>query len=158
MNSRGKPEIGQTSVAVVTDKNSGLVKGYRGGPNRPDENIYPIQVSVYDVVRVKIVETFSHIQYLGRITLSVKCDNKRGLTRLIRFAPGFSLTNSIRVPFDIFSKTICKGSVVTPTKRTMFGCLNCFHTTASSKNDYKAHVFLSGRDKDVRYPTRTLEV
>ena len=72
MNGRGKSEICQTSVAVVTDKNSGLVKGYWGGPNRPDENIYPIQVPVYDVVRVKIVETFGHIQYLGRITLSVK--------------------------------------------------------------------------------------
>ena len=41
-NNRRKLEIGQTGVAVVTDENSGLAKGYRRGLNRSDENIYPI--------------------------------------------------------------------------------------------------------------------
>ena len=138
-NNRRKPEISQASVAVGANDNSGLAKGYRWGPNRPNENIYPIQISVYGVVRVKILETFSYIQQLDKITLSVKCDYRERLTRPIRFVPGFSLRNSVRVPFDIHSETICKGSVVTPTKGTMFGCLNCFHITAASKNDYKAH-------------------
>ena len=49
-------------MAVAIYENSGLVKGYQGGPNRPNENIYSIQVSVYGVVCVKVVETFGHIQ------------------------------------------------------------------------------------------------
>ena len=125
-------------MAVTTNENPGLTKGYQWGPNRPNKNIYPIQASVYDAVCVKIVETFSHIQYLERITLSVRCDYKKGPTRLIRFALGFFSMNSVRVPFGIHSETICKGSVVTPIKGTMLGCLNRFHITAASKNDYNA--------------------
>ena len=138
-NNRRKLDISQTSVAVAADENSGLAKGYQWDSNRSKENIYPIQVSVYSVVRVKIVETFSYIQYLERVTLLVKCSDRKKLTRLIRFVPGFSLTNSVRVPFDIHSETICKGSVVTPIKGTMFGCFNRFHMMAASKNDYRAH-------------------
>ena len=93
---------------------------------------------MYDVVRVKIVETFGYIRYLDRIMLPVKRNDEERLTRLIRFAPRSFSTNSVRVPFGIHSETICKGSVVTPTKGTMFGCLNRFHITAASKNDYKA--------------------
>ena len=137
-NNREKLKVGQTSVAITTDENSGLAKGYRGGPSRPNENTYPVQVPVHDVARVKIAETFGHIQYLYRIMLPLKCNDKKRLTRLIRFAPGSFSTNSVRVPFGIHSETICKGSVVTPTKGTMFGCLNRFHITAASKNDYKA--------------------
>ena len=139
VNNRGKLEICQTSMAVTANKNSGLAKGYRWGPNRPNENTYRIQASVYDVVCVKIVETFSYIQYLDRIMLPVKCNDKKRLTKLIRFASGFLLTNSVRVPFGIHSETICKGSIVTPTKGITFGCFNRFHMTAASKNDYKAH-------------------
>jgi len=62
-----------------------------------------------------------------------------GLTRLIRFAPGFFSMNSNRVPLGIHSETICKGFFVTPMKGTMFGCLSLFRITASLKNDYKAH-------------------
>ena len=94
---------------------------------------------MHDAVRVKIVEAFGHIQYLNRITLSIKCNYKKRLTRLIRFASGFFSMNSVRVPFDIHSETICKGFVVTPTRGTMFGCLNPFHMKASSKNHYNAH-------------------
>ena len=94
---------------------------------------------MYDVIRVKIVETFSYIQYLDRIMLPVECNDEKRLTKLIRFAPGFFWTNSVRVPFGIHSETICKGSIVTPTKGTIFGCLNRFHITAASKNDYNAH-------------------
>ena len=137
-NNREKLKIGQTSVVIVTNENSGLAKGYRWGPNRSNENTYPIQAPVYDVIRVKIVETFGYIQYLDRVRLPVKCDAKKRLTRLIRFAPGFFSTNSVRVPFGIHSETICKGSVVTPKKGTMFGCLNRFHIMAASKNDYNA--------------------
>ena len=91
------------------------------------------------VVRVKIVETFGDIQNLEKMTLSVKCDDKKRLTRLIRFLPGFLSMNSIRVSFGIHSETICKGFVVTPMKGTTFGCLSLFHTTASLKNDYSTH-------------------
>ena len=77
------------SVAIVTNENPGLAKGYRWGPNRLNENIYPIQVSMYNVVCVKIIETFSNIQYLKRITLSIKWSYRERLTWLIRFVPGF---------------------------------------------------------------------
>ena len=101
--------------------------------------MYPIQIPVYGVVSVKIVKTFGHIQYLDRIMSPVKHNYDRKLTRLVRFAFGFFSMNSIRVPLDIHSEMICKGSVVTPMKGTMFGCLNLFHMKASLKNDYKAH-------------------
>jgi len=88
---------------------------------------------------MKIVETFGDIQQLGKITLSVKYDDRKRLTRLIRSVPGFLSMNSIRVPFGIHCETTCKGFVVTPMKGTMFGCVNLFQVTASLKNDYKAH-------------------
>ena len=91
---------------------------------------------MYDAVRVKINKTFGHIQHLDKITLSIKCNYKKRLTRLVRLASGFFSMNSIRVPFDIHSETICKGFVVTPTKGAMFGCLNLPHMEASSKNHY----------------------
>ena len=109
------------------------------GLNQPKGNIYPIQVSVYNVVHMKIVETFSHIQYLERLTLSVRWSCRERLTRLIQFAPGFSLRNLVRVPFDIYSEMICKESIITPAKGTMFGCFSCFHIMATLKNDYRAH-------------------
>ena len=95
---------------------------------------------MYGVVRVKVVQTFGYIQQLEKVSLSVKRKQKKSLTRLIRFAPGSSLMNSVRVLFDIHSQTICKGSVVTPVKGTMFGCFNLFHMMAASKNDYKPHM------------------
>ena len=91
---------------------------------------------MYDAVRVKINKTFGHIQHLDKITLSIKCNYKKRLTRLVRLTSGFFSMNSIRVPLDIHSETICKGFVVTPTKGTMFGCLNLPHMEASSKNHY----------------------
>jgi hypothetical protein len=72
------------------------------------------------------------------MTLSIKYDDRRRLTRLIRFAPGFLSMNAFRVPFGIHPETICKGFVVTPTKGTIFGCLNLFRMTASLKNDCEA--------------------
>ena len=54
-----------------------------------------------------------------------------GLTRPIRFAPGFSLTYSVRIPFGIHSDINCKGFFVTPTKGTTLGCLSFFHMIAS---------------------------
>jgi len=71
--------------------------------------------------------------------LSIKCDHREGLTRPMRFALGFFSTNSVRVPFGIHSRTICKGSVVTPMKGTMFGCLNNRHKMASLENDRECH-------------------
>ena len=94
---------------------------------------------MYGVVCVKIPKTFGYIQQLGRVTSSVRWGYRERLTRLIRFAPGFFLMNSTRVPFGIHFKTICRGFVVTPMKGTMFGCPNLFHITASLKNDCKAH-------------------
>jgi len=137
-NDQSELEIRQTSVAVVTDENIGLAKSYRCGPKRLEENTYPFQVSVCDVVRVKIVKAFGYVQQLGRIMLSIKYDYREELTRPIRFAPGFFSTNSTRVPFGIHSETICKGFVITPVKGTMFGWFNLFQMMASLKNDYKA--------------------
>ena len=91
------------------------------------------------MVCVEIFKAFGYVQQLGRITLSVKCNYRGGLTKPIRFAPAFCATNSIRVPFGIHSQTTCKGSVVTPTKGTMFGCFSFFHIMASLKNDYETH-------------------
>ena len=134
---RGKLKIRQTSVAIVTDENAGLTRGYPARQKQPKENTYPIQVPVYyGVVHVKIIEAFRYVQQLGRITLSVKCGSRRGLTRPIRVTTGFLLTNSIRVPFGIHSEMTCKGSVVTPTKGTTFGCLSLFQMTACLENDY----------------------
>ena len=104
-----------------------------------NETAYPSQVSVCDVVCVKIVKAFSYVYQLGRITLPVKCNCREGLTKLIRLASGFFSTNSIRLPFGIHSETTCKGSVVTPTKGTIFGCLSFFHIAASLKNDCETH-------------------
>ena len=73
------------------------------------------------------------------MTLFVKCDCGGRLTRLIRLAPGFFSMNSARVLFGTHSEIICRGSVVTPMKETMLGCLNLFHKMASSKNDYRTH-------------------
>ena len=60
-NNRTKLQISQPSMTIITDENGGLVKGYRRGLNEPNEKTYPIQVSVYGVVRVKVVETFGYI-------------------------------------------------------------------------------------------------
>jgi len=122
-------------VAIVTDEDARLSVR----PKLPKGNTYPIQISVYGVVHVKIVETFGYVRQLGRITLSVKCDYRRGLTRPIRVATRFLSTNSIRVPFGIHSEMNCKGSVVTPMKRTMFGCLNIFQIAACLENDCSAY-------------------
>ena len=73
------------------------------------------------------------------MTSSVEGGYRRRLTRPIRLAVGFFVTKSVRVPFGIHSKTICKGFVAMPMKGTMFGCLNIFQITAYSKNDYRAH-------------------
>jgi len=43
-------------------------------PKSLKENTYPIQVSVYGLVCMKIVETFGYIQQLETITLSAKYD------------------------------------------------------------------------------------
>jgi len=59
---RGEFEIRQTSVTVVIDENAGLAKGYQRDQKLPKENTCPIQVSVYGVVHVKMVETFGDIQ------------------------------------------------------------------------------------------------
>jgi len=47
-------------MAIVIDENAGLVARVIGEAQK--ENTYPIQVSVYYVVRVKIIETFGDIQ------------------------------------------------------------------------------------------------
>ena len=39
-----------------------IPNGHQREPEWPEERTYPFQVSVRDVVRVKIVETFGHIQ------------------------------------------------------------------------------------------------
>ena len=46
----------------MTDENAGLTKGYQWAPSWPKEHTHLIQVSVYDVVCVKVVETFGYIQ------------------------------------------------------------------------------------------------
>jgi len=141
-NDRSELKIRQTSVAAVINENIGLAKGYRSDSERVEENAHPFQVSVYGVVRVKIVKTFGYVQQLGRITLSIKCNYGERPTRLIRFVSGFFSMNSTRVLFGIHSEMICKGFVVTPMKGTTLGCLNLFQVTASLKNDYKTHNFL----------------
>jgi len=57
-------------------------------PRMNRENTYPFQVSVCDVICVKIVKTLGYVQQLGRITLLVKYDDRKRLTRLVRFMPG----------------------------------------------------------------------
>ena len=128
-------------MTVVIDENIILVKGHRWGPERFEGNSYSFQASVCDIVCVKVVKAFGHVQQLERITFSAKYDYQGRLTRLIRFAPGFFLKNSSKVPFGIHFKTICKGFVVTPMKGTMFGCLSLFHVMASSKNDCRTHRY-----------------
>lgn len=50
-------------MAVVIDENAGLVAKVIGeAQKRPKEKTCPVQVSVYDVIRVKIAETFGDIQ------------------------------------------------------------------------------------------------
>ena len=88
---------------------------------------------------MKEVEPFGYIQQLDRMTLSIGYKYKERLTRLMRSASRSSLTNSARVLFEIHSQTICKGSVVTPMKGAIFGCLNLLHMMAASNNDYKPH-------------------
>jgi len=66
---------------------------------------------------------------------------EEGLTNPIRSALGLLLTYLVRVPFGIYSETNCRGSLVTPMKGMMFGCLNLFQITASLRNDYEARMF-----------------
>lgn len=99
------------------------------------KNAHHFQISVYCMVCVNIFEAFGHIQHLCEIVLLEECGYKGGLTRLIRFTPGFLSMNSVTVPFIIHSETIWKGLAVMPTKGTRFGWLNLFHITAFSKKD-----------------------
>ena len=59
---RGKLEIRQTSVTIVINENARLVTRVIDEAEITQRKTYPIQGSMYDMVRVKIVETFGHIQ------------------------------------------------------------------------------------------------
>ena len=100
-NDRSELEIRQTSMTVVIDENIMLVKGHRWSPERFEEYSYSFQVSVCDVVCVKVAKAFGHVQQLGRIKFPVKCDYRGRLTRLTRFTPWFFLMNSSKVLFGI---------------------------------------------------------
>lgn len=90
----------------MINENIGLPNGYTVMFELTGRNTYHFQISVYCVVCVNISKAFGHIQHLNGIVSSVECDYEGGLTRLIRFAPGFLSMNSVRVPFVIHSETI----------------------------------------------------
>ena len=57
----GKLNGRQTSVAVAIYEDAGLLQGRRCGLRQSQEQTYPFQVSMDDLVRMKIAETFSNI-------------------------------------------------------------------------------------------------
>jgi len=56
---------------------------------------------------------------------------ERILTGLSLSASGFFATYSVRITPDIESEMSWRGSVVTPRRGTMFGCVKYFHITAT---------------------------
>ena len=75
MNDRGKPEIRQTSVAVMVDEDVGLVWGQRFHFMRPRTSTCPFQIPMYRMAHMQVTETLRHIQQLRMASVSVKSES-----------------------------------------------------------------------------------
>ena len=88
---------------------------------------------MYNIARVKVREAFGNIVQLPT-DLCVRESQQTGRrepTSLSRFASGWPWIYSSRLPPDIQFEISWKGLMVMPRRGRMFGCVRCFHVTAS---------------------------